>query len=137
MKRIYAAGLISRNADGSIAGVLDFLRNIRAGQKASLEILRMGFAVFCPFLDYQFGLVDDVPIPKEIYYANSMAWLEASDAIVVISGEGIGSGVDAEIKRAGELNIPIFHSLQEFREQIRTSGRITYNQSFQFGEFVV
>jgi hypothetical protein len=114
MKRVYVAGLYSRNQDGSVANVIDVLRNMRAGQSASLEVMRMGFAVFCPWLDFQFGLLSDTPIPKEVYQGNSMAWLEVSDAVLVISGEGIGHGVDAEIKRARELNIPIFRSLKEF-----------------------
>lgn len=112
MKRIYVAGLYSRNGDGSVANVIDVLRNIRLGQQASIRVLGLGCAVFCPWLDYQFGLHDE--IPKEVYIGNSMAWLEVCDAVLVISGEGIGHGVDAEIKRAHELNIPVYHSFEEF-----------------------
>ena len=111
MKRVYVAGLYSHNADGSVANVIDVLRNIREGQLASVEVLRAGFAVFCPWLDYQFGLCGE--IPKLVYRGNSMAWLEVSDAVLVISGEGTGHGVDAEIKRATMLNIPVFRSLKE------------------------
>jgi len=113
MKRVYVAGLYSRNADGSVADVMGVLRNIRDGQSASLAVLRAGFAPFCPWLDYQFSLLDDKPITIEIYYAYSMAWLEASDFVLVISGVGIGSGVDKEIARAKELNIPVFYSFTE------------------------
>jgi len=110
MKRIYVAGLYSRNADGSIADVIDVLRNIRNGQRESLRVWRAGFAPFCPWLDYQFSLLDDEPITKEMYYEYSMAWLEVSDAVYVISGYGIGGGVDAEIKRANELMIPAYYN---------------------------
>ena len=114
MKRVYVAGLYSRNQDGSVADVIDVLRNIRNGQKAALEIWRKGYAPFCPWLDYQFSLIDDKPIPKKMYYIYSMAWLEVSDVVVAISGVGIGGGVDAEIKRANEIGIPIFYSIDEF-----------------------
>ena len=107
MKRVYVAGLYSRTADGGKANVIQVLDNIRAGQAASLKVLRMGFAVFCPWLDYQFHLLDDKPISVELYKANSMAWVEVSDYVLVISGAGIGGGVDAEIKRAEELGIPV------------------------------
>lgn len=122
IKRIYVAGLYSRNADGSMSNVIDVLRNMRAGLEMSLAVMRLGYAVFCPWLDFQFGLSSDIPIPKEIYQGNSMAWLEVSDGILVISGEGIGSGVDSEIKRACELNIPIFRSLEELA-RFNATGR--------------
>jgi len=115
IKRVYVAGLYSRNADGSVADVIGVLNNIRAGQKASLEVLRNGFAVFCPWLDYQFALLDDDPIEKEVYMQNSMAWLEVSDAVLVISGNGIGGGVDAEIEKAFDLCIPVFYSLGDLK----------------------
>lgn len=121
MKRIYVAGLYSKNADGSTADVIGVLRNIRNGQMASLKVWRMGYAPFCPWLDYQFSLLDDEPITKEMYYEYSMAWLEVSDAVLVISGAGLGSGVDAEIRRAEELNIPVYYSIYELRRAIWTS----------------
>lgn len=114
MKRVYVAGLYSRNADGSVAGVIDVLRNIRNGQKAALDIWRKGFSPFCPWLDYQFSLLDDEPIEIEMYRRYSMDWLEVSDAVVVISGAGIGSGVDAEIKYSEELGIPVFFGMENF-----------------------
>lgn len=113
MKRVYIAGLYSKNAGGSEANVLQVLDNIRAGQKAALDVWRLGFAVFCPHLDYQYSLLDDEPITYKMYYENSMAWLEVSDAVLVISGRGIGGGVDKEIARADELGIPVYDSLAD------------------------
>lgn len=112
IKRVYVAGLYSRNLDGSPANTIQTLANIRAGQMASLKVWRSGFSPFCPWLDFQYALLDDQPITKEMYQDNSMRWLEVSDAVLVISGEGIGSGVDREIARATELNIPVFRSLE-------------------------
>jgi len=114
MIRVYVAGLYSRNADGSKAGTIDTLHNMRVGIEVATNLLRMGYAVFCPWLDFQFGLVDE--FSPEVYKANSMAWLEVSDAVFVISGEGLGSGVDAEIARAKELNIPVCHFDSELYE---------------------
>lgn len=116
VKRVYVAGLYSHNADGSTANVIDALQNIRAGLVASLSVLRMGLAPFCPWLDYQFGLVDDQSVSKEILLARSIAWLEVSDCVLVISGAGIGTGVDREIARAQALNIPVVFSLAELEE---------------------
>ena len=113
MKRVYVAGLYARNDDGSLADLIGVLQNIRTGQAASLKVLRAGMAPYCPWLDYQFSLLDDVPIPKKAYQANSMAWLEVSDAVWVISGECTGHGVDREIACAEELDIPVYRSFEE------------------------
>lgn len=113
MIRVYVAGLYSRNPDGSTADVIGVLANMREGLRASAEVLNQGYAVFSPWLDFQYGLLENNPTSKRAYQNNSMAWLEVSDAVLVISGEGIGSGVDAEIHRAHELNIPIYRSIHE------------------------
>ena len=113
MKRVYVAGLYSETPDGGTVGVIQVLRNIKAGQRESLRVWRAGFAPFCPWLDYQFSLIDDEPTTKEKYYIYSMAWLDVSDAVYVISGRGHAGGVDAEIKRANELHIPVYYSFSD------------------------
>ena len=115
VQRVYVAGSYGRNSKtGEKATIIEVLDNIRAGQAASLEILRYGYSVFCPWFDYQFHLLDDKPISVELYKENSIAWLEVSDAIVVISGIGFNSGVDAEILTAAELDIPMFAGVNSF-----------------------
>jgi hypothetical protein len=99
MKKIYVAGKYS--ADNIIQG----LHNMREGMKASAKILKLGYAPFCPFLDYQFSFFEDITV--EEYYAYSMAWLEVSDEVWVLPGREQSKGVKAEIKRAGELKIPV------------------------------
>ena len=105
--RVYVAGLISRNDEFKPANVLEFLKNIRRGQKFCLELIKDGFAVFCPFQDYQYALLEDQQLTKEQYYRNSMAWLEVSDLVLVLSGAGSGGGVDKEIKQARKMGIPV------------------------------
>ena len=110
MKRIYVAGLYSRAKNGNTANVIEVLDNMRKGIGNAVHLLNRGFSVFCPWLDFQFGLAH--PIPKKVYQNNSMAWLEVSDAVLVISGAGLNSGVDREIERADQLGIPVFYSIE-------------------------
>jgi len=103
MKRIYLAG--SYSAD-NIIGVLD---NIRKGQRAGAVAMMKGYAVFCPWLDYQlhFHLREGETIPKKIYQDNSMAWLEVSNEVWVLPGYENSNGTKREIARAHELKIPV------------------------------
>ena len=107
MVRIYVAGLYSKNSKGEKANVIEVLENIKAGITICNRLLSLGYAVFCPWLDFQYGLTG-VNLTIEQYRANCMAWLEVSNAMLVISGVRIGGGVDDEIIRAIELDIPAY-----------------------------
>ena len=109
MKRIYVAG--SYSADN----VITVLENMRIGMRASVEVFLAGFAPFCPWLDYHFQLMlrEGEVLTVNDYYEYSLAWLEVSDAILVLPNSENSKGVQAEIRRAEELKIPIFYSLQD------------------------
>ena len=109
MVRIYCAGLYSKNSKGEKANVIEVLENIKAGITVCNRLLSLGYAVFCPWLDFQYGLTGNFEVTEEQYKASSMAWLEVSNAMLVISGAGLGGGVDDEIKRATKLNISIYY----------------------------
>lgn len=98
--RIYIAGKYS---DSNIIGCLN---NIHDGIKKSVEVLKMGHAPFCPWLDYQFQFFDKT-LTVEDYYRYSMAWLEVADEVWVLPGHQFSKGTKAEISRALELGIPV------------------------------
>lgn len=106
MKRVYVAG--SYSADN----VLGVLANMRRGMALSFDVMKAGYAPFVPWFDYHFSLIGDVAL--EEYYRYSMAWLEASDAVIVVpEGAEASRGTQAEIARARELGIPVCWSIQE------------------------
>ena len=108
MKRIYVAGPYSAN------NVIDVLKNIGRGEKMCEHLFALGFAPFCPWHDKSY--VIDNPnghFTVEQFYDYSMAWLEVSDAMLVLPGYGSSKGTLAEIEKAKELNIPIFYQLTE------------------------
>ena len=118
MVRIYVAGLYSKNSKGKKANVIEVLENIRAGIFVCNRLLSLGYAVYCPWLDFQYGLTGDFEVTEEQYKANSIAWLEVSDAMLVISGAGLWGGVDDEIKRAVVLDIPAYIDEHKLIEEI-------------------
>lgn len=110
-KRVYVAGPYSAT---NVIAVLD---NMRWGMRASVEVLLAGYAPFCPWLDYNFQLQlrGDEALTVQDYYDYSMAWLEASDAVLVLPGWQNSKGTLAEIQRAKEKGIPVFYSLEDLK----------------------
>jgi len=106
MIRVYVAG--SYSADN----VIDVLRNIGRGEKACADLFAMGFAPFCPWHDKSYVMDrpdDDFTVQQ--FYEYSMAWLEVSDVVLVMPNSENSTGTQAEIERAGELEIPVFYDI--------------------------
>ena len=114
MRRVYVAGPYSAS------NVISVLENIRAGIELSTRVLLLGYAPFCPWLDYHFTLMlrEGEKLSVDDYYKYSMAWLEASDAVLLVPGWEKSIGTQKEIKRATELGIPIFYDLMELRTNL-------------------
>ena len=112
MKKIYVAGKYSAD------NVIDVLSNIGKGEAACCELFHDGFAVFCPWHDksYVTGACYANSFDKEMFYRASLAWLEVSDAVYVISGVGDGGGVDKEIAHAEKLGIPVFYDYRALND---------------------
>lgn len=92
--------------------ILTCLANIRRGISLSTDLLKTGeYAVFCPFLDYQFGIVDAVTM--EQYKNNSLAFVSSCDAMLGCPGWEVSQGTLAEIAEGKEWNIPFFDSVEE------------------------
>jgi hypothetical protein len=114
MKKVYVAGMYSKSKDGGNAHVTELLSNIKRGIKMCAKLLNMGYAPFCPWLDFLYSLVSNHPISIDRYYEYSLAWLEVSDCVLLLDEEYPGnSGIVEEINRAKELDIPIFTSLTD------------------------
>jgi hypothetical protein len=86
---------------------------MRRGIEVSTKLLQAGHAVFCVWLDFQFGLMWDIPL--KTYQANSMEWLKVSDAILLVPGWEKSKGVAAEMEEARKLDIPVFESLEDLK----------------------
>jgi hypothetical protein len=110
--RIYVAGAITPTGRHPHAGI-EFITNIRHGIRSTVDVLQRGYAVFCPFIDYQYLLVlkDGEELTAEQFYQSSMAYLEVSDAVLVLPGWGKSKGTRAEIAKAEEYAIPVFYSI--------------------------
>lgn len=103
--RIYLAGKYSAN---NILGVLD---NIKTGNRVAAKFIKQGYAVFSPFLDYQFHFFENLSIQD--YYDYSIAFLAVCDEMWVLPDWENSKGTIKEIELALELNIPIKYLTNE------------------------
>lgn len=114
MKRIYIAGAYSAD------NILYILANIKKGQDMAAYLVAHGYAVFCPFLDWQLGLtVYGNDLTKEQYQANSMTFVEVCDAMLVLCGYEKSGGTKREIERAKALNIPVYYDRVKMMGEVK------------------
>jgi hypothetical protein len=125
MKRIYIAGAIT--PVGKNHPVLEYLTNKRRGIRATVEVLRRGYSVFCPFTDddYWMVLMEGEEIPPKMIYQASLSMLEVCDGVLVIPGWEDSMGTKKEMERAREINIPVFFSLDDLDSYFREVERWT------------
>ena len=106
--RIYIAGPLSTTEDGEERSpskiVTDYIQNIHAMCMVAARVRKRGHAPFIPGLDFLIGVVVG-DWEEQDYRGVGMAFLEVCDAVLVVARS---KGVDAEVERAKELNIPIY-----------------------------
>jgi len=106
--RVYVAGAYSAD------NVMDVLRNIGRGEKLAAETFKAGFPTFCPWHDKSYVMeYPDADFTAQQFKNHSMAWLEVSNAVLLVPGWENSSGTRAELDRARELGIPFFHTLTD------------------------
>ena len=112
MVKVYVAGPISANDPITLFG------NEKNGIDTAAWLMLQGFSVFCPHLDFQYLLgVYGKDITKELLQANSMAWVECCDCMLVLPGWLKSEGTMREMDRAEELGIPIYLNVHELVEK--------------------
>lgn len=117
MRRIYIAGPLSPKGLRPEAPhpTIEYLMNVRDMVQAAIVCIERGWAPFCPALDFMYFmcLPFGMSISEDKCKGVSMAWLEASDAILLVGNWTKSRGVLAERDRAIDLGIPIYGSLDD------------------------
>lgn len=103
MKHVYVAGPYT--ADDHEGVELNVERAIDTGNR----LLDAGLWPYVPHLSHYQHLRQ--PRHYETWMELDFAWLRKCDALLRLAGKS--SGADREVKLAGEIGIPVFHSVEE------------------------
>ncbi len=110
-KRIYIAGKYDDK------DIVSCLSNIRKGLEMASLLMKKGYAVFCPFADFLYAFTSSGPyLSKNEFQDNSMAWVDVSDALLVLPGWETSGGTKREIARASDLGKPVFFTVEGLDE---------------------
>ena len=83
--------------------------NVQNAMRAFHDLADMGFYPFCPHID--FLLEVQRSRPYEFWIEQCLHWVAKCDAVYRLAGNS--PGADREVKRAEELGIPVFHTVQQ------------------------
>lgn len=119
MTKIYVAGPLTPTGKENHA--IEFLNNVRAGIRISTQLVKCGFAPYCPMLDFQYFLClpDLQTISAYEIKQMSIAWLLACDAVYLLADSEGSEGCKAECIIARANKIPIFSTLHELMNHFK------------------
>lgn len=107
-KRVYVAGPISLG---------DRQANFDQAIRASLELLKEGYAVYTP---HAWMLIDattiHTPDRYEMWLDQDFAWIEVCDGLLRLPGSS--AGADREVTHAWTFGVPVFHSVEELCDNL-------------------
>ena len=99
MSRVYVAGPYTKG---------DVAINVRAAILAGDKLIQAGHAPFVPHLCHLWHLL--CPHDWELWLIYDLQWLDVCDCLLRLPGES--AGADLEVKRAKELGIPVYFTIE-------------------------
>lgn len=110
MLRVYIAGPYTADTPADVD------RNIINARDVQAELLRMGHAPLCPHSMTARFERDYPDIDYTAYLNTDLAWVEVSDAILMLPGWEDSNGSCGEHEFAQQIGIPVYYSMNEVPE---------------------
>lgn len=102
MKVVYIAGPFRGKTAWDVA------QNVRRAEVRALEVWALGAAALCPHAN---TANFDKTLTDQIYLDGTMEMLKRCDALITVPGYEISEGSRAEIQKAYDLRIPVYHDI--------------------------
>jgi hypothetical protein len=92
---------------------IEYLFNVNDMIDVSIQLIKCGLVPFTPGIDFPYFLHPSAKkvLTAEKIYELSKTWMECCDALLVLPHFENSTGVLAELQRANELGMPIFHGI--------------------------
>ena len=103
MIRVYIASPYTLGSEGS---------NVRASLDATDELIKEGFAPYCPLLGHFQQMVH--PQDYETWMMLDIEWLSACSALLRLPG--LSYGAEQEVEYARNNEIPVFYTIEQLKE---------------------
>jgi hypothetical protein len=115
MRRIFISGPITPRGkrDDTDHPAIEYILNCRDMIEASNELIRRGWATYCPALDFLNFLLAGTNLPIDDIFKIDLAWVEVSDAMLMVGNWRRSKGALAEHDRALKLGLSMYYSLEE------------------------
>ena len=116
MKRVYVAGAL--NAKDAVL----YIKNMSRMAEWSIKLIRAGYSVFVPGLDFLLGFKDG-NFHYHNYFYNSWWWIKVAEAIFVVPHSEKSKGTRREIEMAKKENIPVFYSIRDMNRYFKSQEK--------------
>lgn len=93
----------------------DTVQNVRRAIEIADFLADLDYAPFIPHLTHFWHFL--CPHEWEFWLAQDNAWLSCCDCVLRLSGDS--TGADIEVKKAREMNIPVFNSIEDLIREMR------------------
>jgi len=103
--RVYVAGPYTKG---------DVAMNVKEAIRLSDELLRRGYAPYCPHLTHFWHMLFEHDYQTWLDLDNE--WLTCCDALLRTPGDS--DGADKEVALAESLGLPVFFSVEEFTKTV-------------------
>jgi hypothetical protein len=113
MKKVFIAGPYTLG---------DVAQNVKMAMNMANDLINLGFAPYCPHLTH-FLHMNHFQL-YATWLQLDLIYLACCDALIRLPGQS--NGADGEVKKAEELNIPVFYDLENLLQWSRQDQTTSY-----------
>ncbi len=113
MKLVFVAGPYRAASEWEVE------QNVRRAEALALQLWQLNLAVICPHKNTaRYGGA----LPDQVWLDGALEMAQRCDAVVCVDGWETSAGARGEVGAAQTLEIPVFYSLDEVRQWLKSQA---------------